>query len=390
MRISKSFATSAHSQDSVWLLAFMVIVLLSVRLILYSLLAGGAHVLPDNLCRWDCGWYMSIVQDGYPRLPNPTPGAIFDQASWAFFPVFPFLITLVCHLLSVSPVLAGVIVANISLGFFVFFAAKYISLINPGANKIACVVFLSSFPYSFYFSIPYTESLYAALTIISFWFLERGKTLSTSIFAAFLSATRVTGVLLTPVIVWRYLLIILTALRRGEKEVAFKIFLAAMLPIVVAPLGLFLYMVYLYIHVGDGFAFFDVQRAWGRSSQNPISAIWYGLQAADLTTFAPLKSESGTLSALCALAALSLSVRLLIIRRYAECWFLLASTIIPLTHGLASLPRYSFAQPIFLVFLFEYLWGLNNRPIFWGAVAVCVPLQLLFVQLWMRGYAFLH
>ena len=390
MLTQKLSTPPAQPQSSGWSLVVLVTALLSVRLVLYSLVAGGVHILPNALCRWDCGWYMSIVQTGYPKLPNAEPGATFDQASWAFFPVFPLLVGALRYVLGVSPLLAAVMVANISFGFFVFYAAKYVALINPAANKLACAIFISSFPSSFYFSIPYTESVYAALAIVSFWFLMRGRLLSASVFSAILSATRVTGVLLTPLFVWQYLTVIIKAIRNGETKAALHTLLASMLPIAVAPVGLFLYMLYLYVHVGDGFAFLDVQRAWGRSSQNPLTALWLGLESVDIISFAPFKSESGTIDALCASVALLFSIRLALLRRFGECWFLFASTVVPLTHGLGSLARYSLAQPIFLVYLFDFLWGLKCRLIFWVIIISCVPVQLLLVQLWVRGYAFLH
>ena len=369
--------------------------LLLIRLGLYGWLAGGLPALPAALCHWDCDWYQGVANNGYAIHPKTALDATFGQATWAFFPVYPGLIAAAARAFGISTLAAAIVVANAALCVFAFIAAKYLKLVSqaggaPAPGGPALAIFLFAFPYSFFFSLPYSESVYAALAMAAFWFLARRRTLGASAVAAVLSATRVTGVLLTPVIALPYLLAMWRALRRGDRGAASAAFAAALLPVGLAPLGLFLFMLYLYIHTGDGLAFLHIQRAWNRVGGNPLIALWQGLTQFDLFSFAPRAGESQTLNALSGLAGLLLSAWILIRRRYAESWFLALSIVIPASHGLDSLARYTLAQPLFMVFLFDAVCAARSRLFFWGIIALSVPLQLFLVRLWMHDYAFFH
>ncbi len=371
-------------------LGLLIAGLLLLRLALYAWLAGGPHALPTALCHWDCDWYQGVATNGYASHPKTALDPTFGQANWAFFPVYPALIAGMARLLDLPILVAGIGVANLALGIFVFIATKYLKLLDPGRSGPALAIFLSAFPGSFYFSIPYSESVYAAIAVAAFWCLAGGRLAAGSGVAAVLSATRVTGVLLTPVIAMPYLIALWRALRRGEPNVAAKAFAAALLPVALAPLGLFLFMLYLYVHTGDGLAFVHIQRAWGRSGGNPLAGLWQGLTQFDLLSFTPRTMQSATLNALSGLAGLALSIWLLVRRRYAPSWFLAMTIILPVSHGLDSLSRYTLAQPLFMVFLFDFICTFRSRALLWAVVGVSLPLQLFLVRLWMQGYAFLH
>ncbi len=371
-------------------LALLIAALLAVRLTVYVWLAGSVHALPASLCRWDCDWYKDTSRLGYPTAPRAAPGTTFGQAAWAFFPMFPALMAGTHWLLGISSIGSGTVVANLGLAGFVFFAVKYLRLVAPATDGAALAVFLLAWPYSFYLSVPYTEGVYSGLTMAGFWLLARGRFGAASVVAALLSATRLTGVLLTPVIGWHCLRLITAALRAGDRRGALAALRAGLLPAALAPLGLFAFMLYLYLHTGDGLAFIHIQRGWNRAAQNPVTALWTGLTEFDFTSVTPFKSESMSFDALCALAGLLLAARLLRLRRYAACWFLTLSIVLPLTAGLLSMPRYVLAQPLFMVFLFDFIWTSKYRAVFAEIVVVSVIAQLFLVVFWMQAYAFLH
>jgi hypothetical protein len=255
---------------------------------------------------------------------------------------------------------------------------------------VALAVFLLVWPYSFYLSVPYTEGVYAALTMAGFWLLAQNRFGAASGVAALLSATRLTGVLLTPVIFWHYFRLTAAALRAGDRRGAAAALAAGALPVAIAPLGLFAFMLYLYVHTGDGLAFIHIQRGWNRSTQDPVVALWKGLAALDFVSFAPFKYESQSFDALSALAGLALAARLLWLGRYAACWFLTLSIVLPLMAGLLSMPRYVLAQPLFMVFLFDFIWTSKYRAVFPAIIVGSIVGQLFLVVFWIQGYAFLH
>jgi len=365
-------------------LILLILGLLAARLLLYALVVGAFTTLPGDLCVWDCAWFLRTSQAGYDLTPTIAAVSIHGQANWVNFPVFPGLIHVFSKIVPVSSYLAGFIVANSALAVFVYFAVKYLDRVAVSSNRAAAAVFLMAFPYGFYFSLTYGESTYAALAMAAFYFLARGNILSSALFAAFLSATRVTGVLFTPIIVGHYLCRAYQAYRAQGRAAGAAILWSGVFPVALAPLGLFLFMFYLYCHMGDAFAFLHVQRGWGRTEQDPLIVLANGLLANDLGNTFASHTHSETYAALCALAGMGLSARLLALQRYGEAWFLLASILIAMSEGFLSFPRYCLANPIFMTWLFELFWSRRLRKSFVPIVFICLCLQLYLVHLWMR------
>jgi Gpi18-like mannosyltransferase len=367
-------------------LSLLILAVLAVRLLLYAAVAGSITQLPQDLCVWDCNWFLNTARLGYDVTPHVRLGVTHDQADWVNFPIFPGIIALLFWFGRLPLGVSGFIAANLSLGVFVYFAVKYLEIVTGVKNRLAMVLFLFAFPYGIYFSMTYTESTYAALGMMTFYFFARGEEMRTVLASALFSATRVTGVLFAPVIaagyVWR-------AWRVGRKSgmaAAAETIAGGLLPIALAPLGLFLFMFYLYLHAGDAFGFLHIQRAWGRSEHNPVSVLINGVFANDLGLVARGR-QSQSFATLCALAGLALSVRLLILKRFAEAWFLLASIMIALSAGLLSFPRYCLTDPIFVVWSFEAVWNLLPRRLFIAVLLACVVIQLWLVHLLMGQYA---
>lgn len=67
---------------------------LAVRYAGYAVVAPDASLanFADGLCRWDCQWYVRIVEEGYDPFPVPS---MINAGNWAFFPLFPLLVALV-------------------------------------------------------------------------------------------------------------------------------------------------------------------------------------------------------------------------------------------------------------------------------------------------------
>jgi hypothetical protein len=369
-------------------LIVLIAALIFVRLCLYALVTGAFTNLPAALCQWDCDWFLSTAATGYNRH-LATTGVIFGQANWVDFPVFPCLIHLTAFLFHLPGPLAGLLTANLALGAFVYLAVKYLALTAPGQAGLAVVLFLLCYPYGFYLSLAYTESTYAAFGMAAFYFLARGAVLPSALAASCLAATRVTGVLFTPIIVVRAAGAARAAWRQSGRRAATATLANAILPIAIAPLGLFLFMAYLYLHMGDAYAFLHIQRGWGRSESNPLAVLLSGLQTNDMVTAFSAGRASRTFAALCALAGLALCARLLRLRRFAECWFLFASILIALSAGLLAFPRYCLANPIFMVWLFEFCRNALPRWAFAPLTGIFLLLQLYLIHLWIHPYGFL-
>ncbi|HVW91831.1 MAG TPA: hypothetical protein VHB74_04420, partial [Devosia sp.] len=304
---------------------------LVVRFLAY--LAGNPGGTPagyvDSLCIWDCYWYGDVAANGYQAYPfTETFGGPAGIANWAFFPAYPALLALVGRLLPLSPPVLGMIVSPLLTLGAVLFSWPLFSGSRRAYYLFAALLLAG--PFSFYFSIAYSESLFLLLTVLGFVALRERNYIGAGLAGALLAATRTVGVLFVFAIALEALL----ALRRprallGRPDIVLAIFLA--------PLGLFAFMAWLYFVTGDALGFAHIQRAWDRESVNPLIALWSGLTA-------PAGHLDATWDwALAGLAGLALCAVLAAQRRWAMALFSTLCLVLALTQGVESMLRFTVA-----------------------------------------------
>ena len=371
-------------------LLLSIAAMFALRLLALALVDRMHPNLAQDYCQWDCSWYLQIVRSGYELRPETVAGMNYGQANWAFFPLFPILVRLTAVVMPVSVVLAGFITANLFLLLFVVMAVLYLPRRRPGADPLALAAFLLAFPYGLYFSVPYTESLFAFLAIAALFSLSVQPLAASAVFSGLISAARVPGVLFTPIIAIRAIGPVAAAWRAGDRRLAFGSAMAALLPIALAPLGLAMFMAYLYAHMGDGLAFAHVQAGWYRYTGSPFATLFDGLRYQDWRDAFAASTQCGAMSEVAAIAGLVLAGRLFLLRLWPEGWVLAGTIFLALSAGLVSMPRFVFANPVFLVFLFDWLWqSAWFRRCYLPFLAACALLQLYFARCWLEGYAFL-
>ena len=147
------------------------------------------------------------------------------------------------------------------------------------------------------------------------------------------------------------------------------------LALMLAPLGLFAFMVVLHATTGDALGFAHIQRAWDRDSGNPLGFL-----------YASIASPTGQvrdapLLGLAALLGLVLSGMLAWLRRYPEALFCALCIVLALTQGVESMVRFIAALAPVCMALSELLarW----RWVSWAAVAVFLVLDVLLTQGWL-------
>lgn len=161
----------------------------------------------------DSGWYERIAGTGY---PFPIVDGSLDNACYAFFPAFPFLGKLLIFLLNCSPRAALFILSTlISFALIpaLFSLGKQLKL-EPEANNWFVFLFLF-FPHHFYFSMIYTEGLFALMGILSFLFLLKRQFFWFGLCSSILVLTKIQGV------VWLFSLLVFHAGFLGRER--FKI-----------------------------------------------------------------------------------------------------------------------------------------------------------------------
>ena len=318
----------------------------------------GAPVLPQ-LCQFDCQWYATILLDVYDLAPYAHDNG--NAANWAFFPLLPLGTMLMDELWPGGPLQAAFLLSNLALFGSLWLLYRYarLRLGWDEENARFAVLALAFSPVSLYFSIPYTESLFTLAALASLYFAAGGRFVSGGLAAAAASATRATG----PFLVFPFLLLVLQRFRPFELLSLRPGTERAILGIMLVPLGTFLFMLFLHFHMGDAFAFKNIQIAWARIPGNPFSVLWLALAGGDPYL---------TYCALAGLGGLALAVYLALQRLWPESLLLVLGTLLPLSTSVQSLPRY--VMGLFPVYLALALLTARHR-------ALRAPLLALFATL---------
>jgi hypothetical protein len=373
----------------------LMLALSALRLLIYSLIARGFGGDSHVLCNYDCAWYEHTARAGYDLGPH---GDIYgNTANWAFFPLYPMLLAAAAAMApsAVGMTWAGILLSTACFAGFGTLGGLYLQQSGTGSGSgarslpvpLAWLGLVSLWPGDFYFAFPYSEALYALLMTASLLALTRRRVLESALASAALTATRPPGVLMVPVIVADRLRALWQHHRAGTlRRMPITVLGQILLPIALAPLGLFAFMAYLRWHMGDGLAFIHVQSAWNRHALPPWLYLWDGLTANDWgRVFAHPARESLSVEATFGIAALALAVRQILQRRYAEAWLIGATILMASSSGLQSLPRFVLTNPIVILALYRIgATGASRRRL--GLIALALGLaQLLLLLAWFIG-----
>ncbi|GAA4828631.1 hypothetical protein GCM10023310_01870 [Paenibacillus vulneris] len=145
-----------------------------------------------ELGKFDSGFYLNIAKNGYDKYKISEK---HSAANWVFFPFYPLLIKFfskILYFMSINSV--AVLLSNIC--FFISLIFIYhICLENKLTNlqAINVIFFISIYPTSIYFSIPYTESLFLLLSSATLFYGLKKKWFIAFMFAGLSTITRVPG-----------------------------------------------------------------------------------------------------------------------------------------------------------------------------------------------------
>ncbi|MGB7563976.1 MAG: mannosyltransferase family protein [Prochlorococcaceae cyanobacterium] len=157
------------------------------------LVAGhhGLQPFPQLLFSWDTVHYLKIAREGA------------SGTELAFFPLFPWLLSVISDRSVPQMLLAGLAVANVAFLLTLLVLHRQASQLW-GLPAARWTVLISCFnPFGIFCSIPYTESLYLLLTSCSLWLSQarprsRWPLLAAGTLGALSAATRPTGIVLAP------------------------------------------------------------------------------------------------------------------------------------------------------------------------------------------------
>ena len=168
----------------------------------FDFLGGGIsnYLTLPHIWAWanfDGEHYLAIAREGYRPL------------TYFFFPFYPVLTGLIAKFLnsSTSFLYSGLIISNIALWLGMIGLMKLIRLDYDVRIEQTTILLLFFFPTSFYFGSVYTESLFFALVVWTFYFARKKDYLKASVLGVLSTATRVVGLALIPALIAEYIII---------------------------------------------------------------------------------------------------------------------------------------------------------------------------------------
>jgi len=246
-------------QSHVPYLKALAIYLCSRLVVFFGVVFGKTYIVLGNdiwlggtqwyhrLLRWDSEWYKIIASEGYKF--NGDPGLI---QTVVFYPLYPILSRLGSEILRIDLIDSMLLVANVAALAAVLLLFKLVRERFDDRTALATVAMISFFPSSIFLSAGYTESLALLLMVSFFLAIARERFLAAAVLAGLAVATRSSGIVLFPVLLWE-----LWRCRPPRR------FLVEAVPLsIIATSGLWLYMIYLGIAFRHPMAFADGQAAF--------------------------------------------------------------------------------------------------------------------------------
>lgn len=249
---------------AVWLYLQALLIFLSSRLVMALAVAFAIKFVPQNpaegtwntapswchyLLRYDSGWYLRIVREGYSYDP-----ASSAEQSVVFFPLYSLVSRFFSFILNIHENNAVLLVSNLSILAAIPLFYKLLKEEYGHEVALYSVAFLSFFPTSLFFSAGYTESLALLLMVSFFLLLRREQFLLASLFASLSLATRLAAIVLLLPLAWE----IWRSCRADRK----RLFTTGIASLILATSGLWIYMIYLAAKFHQPLAFAKALGAW--------------------------------------------------------------------------------------------------------------------------------
>lgn len=329
---------------------------------------------PDSLISiwnvWDTQHYLNIAKYGY-------SSSTADQRNLliVFFPLYPCCIKIFA-LVFKNYLLSALIVSNLAYTAAVFYLYKLVKIDFGEDDAFRSVIYISVFPTAYFLHAAYTESLFLALAISSFYYARKENWAVAGILGMFAAATRITGIILLPVLIIEYLN------QKGYKleNIRFNILWTS-----VILLGLIFYLGINYYTFGDPFMFLEIQKQhWTKHLDFPFNGFLDALNAIfhkgpqDTVAAGIAEPLAGLLSYLLIIYSF-FRIRLSYALFALATWLMVTSTSFWL-----SVPRYTLSMfPIFITLSLLGRQRVINYLILSVSIALYALLLIQFVRfLW--------
>ncbi len=343
---------------------------LGIKLLLLSFgvqaVASVLTIHPDWLHiwdRWDASFYLRLAEQGY-------TGTGGDRVSLVFFPLYPWLVRGAAFL--TQDYIAGALLvsglASVAVGLLL---RQLVCCDEPERVARNAVWFVFIFPTSYFLHIPYTESLFLALTLGCFLAARKEYWALAGLLGAAASLTRVNGLILGPALLVEAFL----QFRRKRR------WSWAWLWIGLVPVGFLAYLWLNHEVTGDWFAFTKIMREhWYKKLAPP----WVGIH--DLWLRALGLNINEGLNEFIAVVLITICTvwSWFRLRASYSVWITLNWLLITSTAFILSVPRYALTLfPVFILFAIVC----SGRRLLFSIVTIWSLLYLaLYTARFAQGY----
>lgn len=210
---------------------------------------AGAPPVLEPWYRWDAAWYATISREGYHAAPRG------EYSSLTFLPLLPMVMAAGAAA-GLDRFWVGLIVPNIAFVVALVCFAR-IAVRLTGSEDVAwrSSLLLIAYPWSYYFSAPYQESLGFLLSTLAVLAWMNHRPVASGVAAALAPTARLTATAFSVSLVAEWLVDRVRG--RPARWAAWPVAVAG-------GIGLLMFYTYLHFRVGNFFASLQAQEAWGR------------------------------------------------------------------------------------------------------------------------------
>jgi hypothetical protein len=310
-------------------------------------ISPGWHNLFTSWEREDALWFLGIADQGYRT----------DDASAAFFPLYPMVVRVVSVPLGGHPLAGALLVSNAA--FLGALMALYVLTKNELSDEIArrSVLYAAVFPTALFFLAPYSESLFLLLVVGCFWAARQARWEIAGVLGGLAALTRNVGILLV-------IPLALEAVHQARGSAPTRSPVRGLVWALAPAAGTFVYLWFWRLQSGDWLAPLHKQANWQRELGNPLLTLWHGTR--DAFRFVGLYPGGyHLLDWLIALAVLAAAGYSLVRFRPSFGAFAWALILVPLASEYAARPLIAFSRyalPIFPIYWAFARWT-EGRPV---------------------------
>lgn len=152
--------------------------------------------------RHDSYWYEKIHNNGYPEVNSKKDlgwhdGPHYYQTSWGFMPGYPLLTKITSSILNTgfdeSAFWLAIIFSILTFILFYWLASLWF---NEPSNAFYATLLFMACPFQYYFSMMYTEAIFASFLLGSFLAITYKRFLVLAVLTGFMSIIRANGIIM--------------------------------------------------------------------------------------------------------------------------------------------------------------------------------------------------